>query len=130
MDDALDPLYRDEILDHYDSSPYRGKLENPDYACDMDNPLCGDKIHFELSVGDDGRIDKVRFDGRGCIISQASTSILAEHLEGVPLEEARKLTSADALKILGLTLTPTRMKCGLLGWRALQKAVEEPAADD
>lgn len=129
MDDTLDPLYRDEILDHYDASPYRGRLENPDFVCDMDNPLCGDKIHFELCVGEDGRIEKVRFDGRGCIISQASTSILAEYLEGITIDEARDLTPNDVMKIIGLTLTPTRMKCGLLGWRALRKAVEETDAE-
>ena len=78
-----DPLYREEILDHYYSSPYRGRLERADHACDLDNPFCGDQIHVELAVDGD-RIKDVRFDGKGCVISQAATSLLAERLEGHP----------------------------------------------
>jgi nitrogen fixation NifU-like protein len=121
-----DPLYREEILDHYYSSPHRGRLEFPDLVCDLDNPLCGDEIHLELSLGTDGRISKVRFDGKGCVISQAATSLLADRVEGATLDEVRKITPADVVKILGVPLSPTRLKCGLLGWKALQKAVEEP----
>jgi nitrogen fixation NifU-like protein len=118
-----DPLYREEILDHYYSSPHRGKLECPDRVCDLDNPLCGDRIHLELCVDDDGRIAQVRFDGHGCVISQAATSLLADRVEGSTLAEARRITPADVVKLLGVPLSPTRMKCGLLGWKALQKAV-------
>ena len=121
-----DPLYREEILDHYYSSPHRGHLECPDLVCDLDNPLCGDQIHLELSLGADGRIDQVRFDGHGCVISQAATSLLADRVEGATLDEVRQITPADVVKLLGVTLSPTRMKCGLLGWKALQKAVAEP----
>jgi nitrogen fixation NifU-like protein len=117
-----DPLYREEILDHYYSSPYRGRLDQPNYTCDLDNPFCGDEIHVELTV-DEGRIREVRFDGKGCVISQASTSILAERLEGATVEEALQLGPADVVKLLGMPLTPTRMKCGLLGWKAVQKAL-------
>ena len=70
-----DPLYREEILDHYYSSPHRGRLESPDRVSDLDNPLCGDEVHLELSLGSDGRIEQVRFDGHGCVISQAATSL-------------------------------------------------------
>jgi nitrogen fixation NifU-like protein len=118
-----DPLYREEILDHYYSSPHRGRLECPDRVCDLDNPLCGDQIHLELRVDKGGRIAQVRFDGHGCVISQAATSLLADRVEGATLEEARQITPADVVKLLGVPLSPTRMKCGLLGWKALQKAV-------
>jgi nitrogen fixation NifU-like protein len=118
-----DPLYREEILDHYYSSPHRGRLECPDRVCDLDNPLCGDQIHLELRVDADGRIAQVRFDGHGCVISQAATSLLADRVEGGTLDEARQITPADVVKLLGVPLSPTRMKCGLLGWKALQKAV-------
>ncbi|MFO0889816.1 MAG: iron-sulfur cluster assembly scaffold protein [Isosphaeraceae bacterium] len=122
-----DPLYREEILDHYYSSPHRGRLECPDRVCDLDNPLCGDQVHLELAVSPDGRIERCRFEGQGCVISQAATSLLADRVEGATLEEARQITPADVVKLLGVTLSPTRMKCGLLGWKALQKAVAEPA---
>ncbi|MGC8638495.1 MAG: iron-sulfur cluster assembly scaffold protein [Isosphaeraceae bacterium] len=124
-----DPLYREEILDHYYSSPHRGRLESPDRVSDLDNPLCGDEVHLELSLGSDGRIEHVRFDGHGCVISQAATSLLADRVEGATLEEVRQISPADVVKLLGVPLSPTRLKCGLLGWKALQKAVEEPVKD-
>lgn len=121
-----DPLYREEILDHYYSSAHRGRLESPDLVSDLDNPLCGDEIHLEVSLAGDGRIDQVRFDGHGCVISQAATSLLADRVEGATLDEVRKITPADVVKLLGVPLSPTRMKCGLLGWKALLKAVDGP----
>jgi nitrogen fixation NifU-like protein len=123
-----DPLYREEILDHYYSSAHRGRLECPDRVCDLDNPLCGDQVHLELCLSHDGRVSQVRFEGSGCVISQAATSLLADHVEGATLDEVRKITPADVVKLLGVPLSPTRMKCGLLGWKALQKAVAEPGA--
>ena len=118
-----DPLYREEILDHYYSSAHRGRLDRPDHACDLDNPFCGDQIHVELSVGDD-RIKEIRFDGKGCVISQAATSLLAERLEGATVAEALAIGPADVVKLLGMPLTPTRMKCGLLGWKAIRQALQ------
>ncbi len=123
-----DPLYREEILDHYYSSPYRGRLERADHACDLDNPFCGDQIHVELTVEDD-RIKEVRFDGKGCVISQAATSLLAERLEGATVAEALELGPADIVKLLGMPLTPTRMKCGLLGWKAMRQALAPRPVD-
>jgi nitrogen fixation NifU-like protein len=120
-----DPLYREEILDHYYSSAHRGRLESPDLISDLDNPLCGDEVHLELGLGADGRISQVRFEGHGCVISQAATSLLADRVEGATLDDVRRITPADVVKILGVPLSPTRMKCGLLGWKALQKAVGE-----
>ncbi|MFO0953699.1 MAG: SUF system NifU family Fe-S cluster assembly protein, partial [Isosphaeraceae bacterium] len=107
MDDAL---YREEILDHYRSSPHRGRFESPDFSADLDNPLCGDRIHLEVKLDDSGKISEVRFDGQGCAISQAAASMLAEHVEGMSLPDARKMTSEEAVKLLGVRLTPTRMK--------------------
>ncbi|MFO0910515.1 MAG: SUF system NifU family Fe-S cluster assembly protein [Isosphaeraceae bacterium] len=126
MDDAL---YREEILDHYRSSPYRGRLECPDCSADLDNPLCGDKIHLELKL-DDGKIAEIAFDGSGCAISQAATSLLAEKVEGMSIDDVRRITSEDSLKLLGVRLTPTRIKCGLLGWRALQHALPGGNVDE
>lgn len=120
MDDAL---YREEILDHYHSSPHRGHLDAPDYAAELDNPLCGDHIRLEVAADADGRIRAIRFDGEGCALSQAGASMLAERMEGATLTEARRFTSEDMLKLIGVRLTPTRIKCWILGWRALQHAI-------
>src|SRR5438132_6817986 len=106
LDDAL---YREEILDHYRSSPHRGHLEAPDLSAELDNPLCGDRIRLEVRLDPQGRIGQVRFDGHGCAISQAATSMLAEHVEGMTLTEARRLSSDDAVKLIGVHLSPTRL---------------------
>jgi nitrogen fixation NifU-like protein len=123
MDDAL---YRDEILDHYFASPHRGHLESPDLSAELDNPLCGDRIRLELGLEPEGRTGRVRFDGHGCAISQAAASMLAEHLEGRPVAEARQFSADDMVRLLGIPLTPARLKCGLLAWRALQRALPAP----
>ncbi len=124
MDDAL---YREEILDHYYSSAHRGRLEAPDLVADLNNPLCGDKIHLEVQLNEQGKIDAIRFDGQGCAISQAAASMLAEEIEGIDLEEARKFSADDMVRLLGIPLSPTRLKCGLLAWRALQRATANPS---
>lgn len=121
MDDLL---YREEILDHYYSSPHRGRLESPDLHAELDNPLCGDHIRLELRLGPGDRIERVRFDGDGCAISQAAASMRAEHLEGRPVAEARQFSADDMVRLLGIPLTPARLKCGLLAWRALPAQVE------
>jgi nitrogen fixation NifU-like protein len=124
-----DPLYRDELLDHYDASPYRGRLDRPDRWAERDNPFCGDHLRLELELGPGGRIGRVRFDGEGCVISQAAASLLAEHLEGRDVSEAGRLDADGMLGLIGIPLTPGRRKCGLLAWRALHAALTEPAGD-
>jgi nitrogen fixation NifU-like protein len=122
-----DELYREEILDHARGSPHRGRLESPDGAAEVDSPLCGDRVRLELAIDGSGRIDRVVFEGAGCAISQAAVSLLAGRVEGMTVEQARAFSSEDALKLLGVRLTPTRVKCALLGWRALQHALPAPA---
>lgn len=121
-----DALYREEILDHSDRSPYRGRLESPDRSVEMANPLCGDCLRVELGFGPGGRIERMRFDGHGCVISQAGASLLAERVEGRAADEARRLSADELLDLFGVVLTPARRKCGLLAWRALQSALAQP----
>jgi nitrogen fixation NifU-like protein len=124
MDDVL---YREEILEHYFASVHRGRLEAPDRAAALDNPLCGDRIQLQLMLEPGGRIGRVRFDGHGCAISQAAASMLAEHVEGKALDEVRRFSAEDMIRLLGVPLSATRLKCGLLAWRALQQALPEEA---
>jgi len=124
MDDFL---YREEILERYYAAPHRGRLEAPDLHAELDNPLCGDQIRLELELGPGGRINRVRFDGHGCVISQVAVSFLAEKLEGGLMDDARRLSADDALQLLGIRLSPMRLKCGLLGWQVLQRALSESA---
>lgn len=125
MDDVL---YREEILERYHAAPHRGRLDAPDLYAELENPLCGDRIRLELELRPGGRIGRVRFDGHGCVISQVAVSFLAEQLEGALMDEARGISADDALKLLGIRLSPMRLKCALLGWRALQRALLESAS--
>ena len=87
---TMDDLYRQYILDHYREPRNHGHLEHPDCHAADTNPLCGDRVEMDLNVGGD-RVSEVRFDGRGCAISQASASMLTERIEGATLEELRAL---------------------------------------
>src|SRR5262249_22651585 len=102
-----------------------GRLEAPDRIVALDNPLCGDRIRLELMLEPEGRVGQVRFDGQGCAISQAAASLLAERVEGRPVDEARRFSSGDMVRLLGFALSPIRLKCGLLAWRALQQALPD-----
>lgn len=118
----MDDFYREYILDHYRNPRNRGVLESPDYTYEDSNPLCGDEIRMDLKVND-GVIKDIKFSGRGCAISQASASMLTEMIEGKPLDEVRELTKEDMLETLGITLTPVRVKCALLGLKVLKGSV-------
>ena len=119
-------IYEDHVLDHYEDPYHRGPLEGATHAHEADNPLCGDIIHIDLKLADDGTISEAWFDGKGCVISQASASMLIEQIEGKTLDEIRKFSAQDMLGLFGPKLTPNRQKCCLLSWRVLQSAVHAP----
>jgi nitrogen fixation NifU-like protein len=118
----MDDFYRDYILDHYRNPRNFGRLENPDAAAEDYNPLCGDEIRMELQLNGDGRIEELRFSGKGCAISQASASMLTESAKGLTLEEAARLPKEAVLENVGIGISPTRMKCAMLGLRVLKSA--------
>ncbi len=118
-----DPMYREEILDHARSTDFRGQLDPADHQAELDNPLCGDHLQITLRIDDQGRIDAIRYDGHGCAISLAAASMLAEHVEGRSLVEVREMSSEAMIELLGIPLTPLRIKCALLAWRTLQHAI-------
>lgn len=115
-------MYRENILDHYQHPRCRGTLENPDITYEDGNPLCGDKLRMDLRIRDE-RIEDVRFSGHGCSISQAAASMLCEKVQGMSLEEARKISRDDMLEMLGIELGPVRLKCGLLALKTLKAGV-------
>jgi len=117
--ERLDDIYDDHVLDHYESPYHKGHLPQPTCAhCDK-NPICGDQICLELKIEGD-RVQHAYFDGKGCAISQAAASMLCEHVEGKSLDELRALQAKDMLGLLQVRLTPSRQKCGLLGFRILK----------
>ncbi|HZZ01253.1 MAG TPA: SUF system NifU family Fe-S cluster assembly protein [Candidatus Baltobacteraceae bacterium] len=117
----MDDFYRDYILDHYRNPRNFGNIEDPDAQAEDLNPLCGDQIRIELKV-DDGVISDLKFSGKGCAISQASTSMLTESVKGMKLEDAAKLSKDVVLENVGIGISPTRLKCAMLGLRVLKSA--------
>ena len=118
----MEDFYREYILDHYRNPRNRGVIESPDITYADSNPLCGDEIQIDLLVKN-GVVDDVKFSGRGCAISQASVSMLTEMIEGKPIDEVKEITKEDVMEMLGITLTPVRVKCALLGLKVLKSGV-------
>jgi nitrogen fixation NifU-like protein len=117
----MDDFYREYILDHYRNPRNFGHLDHPDAAAEDLNPLCGDRIRFELKI-ENGRIVDVRFSGKGCAISQASASMLSETLRGQTLEDAARIPQESVIENVGIDISPSRMKCATLGLKVLKSA--------
>ena len=121
----MDDLYRDEILEHYREPHNFGTLDAPDASYEGHNPLCGDRITMMLSVDDSDNVSDIAFSGRGCAISQASASLLTDEIRGRSVAEVRAMTNQDILDLLGIEISPARLKCALLSLDTLQHALEE-----
>ncbi len=120
----MDDLYRDYILEHYRRPHNFGVLEDATTKYEGANPLCGDRITMMLGIRD-GIVADVAFTGRGCAISQASASLLTDEVKGKSVAEVARLTSADLLELLGIEISPARLKCALLSLDTLEHALAE-----
>ena len=124
-----DDIYREIILDHYRNPRNKGKLLESDVSVHDSNPLCGDEIDIHLKL-EEGRIKDIKFEGRGCAISQASASMLTEMVLDKPLNIVRDLAKQDILENIGLTnLGPARIKCALLSLKVLKMGMVKYYAD-
>ena len=124
MSSEFDQLYREVILDHYKNPRGHGAIANADAHAEGQNPLCGDEVSIYVSFGDDGdTIDEVRFEGRGCAISQAATSMLTELVTGRSATEVATHPKEALLEEIGIPLTPVRLKCAILGLGVLKVAL-------
>ena len=115
-------LYQDNILDHYRNPRNFGSIKKPTNEGSALNPTCGDSLHMDISVKH-GTISDVRFSGSGCAISQASASLLTEYIKGQDVEKARAIEPKTVFELLEVTLSPARIKCGLLSLETLKKAL-------
>lgn len=115
-------LYQDELMDHYLNPRHRRKLENPDLKGYMFNPSCGDAVAFELKLND-GIVQEVGFQGSGCVISQATASIVSQFVLGKTLRDIKTTTHEDILALIKVSLGPTRLRCALLSLQALQLVI-------
>lgn len=124
----MDDLYRDYILEHYRRPHNFGVLESPSVSHEGSNPLCGDRLTMQLGVRD-GTLERVAFTGRGCAISQASASLLTDEVKGRALSEVAAVTPDDLLDLLGIEISPARMKCAMLSLDTLRSALAELPAE-
>jgi len=145
---SLDDLYREVILDHYSHPRNRGVVDPADVAREGANPLCGDEVRVSLRLRD-GTVEDIRFEGKGCSISQASASMMTELVKGKRVEEAEQLIAAfkammqgqaggppeveaspadslgDLEALQGVRKFPVRVKCATLSWVTLEMALDE-----
>lgn len=143
MDDSLRELYQEVILDHSRHPRHFGKLEHATNSAQGYNPLCGDRVTIYLNVGKDSRIADIRFEGKGCAISQASASLMTDMIVGKTVAEAEKLMGGflnlvkgeeveglneddrETLNVMaGVSAFPMRVKCATLAWHTMKSALE------
>ncbi len=116
-------VYSETILDHYQHPHHAGELSNPTIKVSEDNPLCGDKISLDLVIKNK-TVAEIGFVGTGCAISQAAMSLLADEVNGKKISVLKKLTPAKMYALLHIPISPGRVKCALLGFTTLQKALK------
>jgi nitrogen fixation protein NifU and related proteins len=117
----MEDIYREQILEHSKHPHNSGTLPNPTVSHEEHNPLCGDRVRMDLLI-EGGVITDVRFQGRGCAISQASASLLTDEIKGKSVEEAKAFGKDDLLDLIGIPLAknPVRLKCALLSLKTLK----------
>jgi nitrogen fixation NifU-like protein len=143
---STESMYQEIILDHYRNPHHKGLREPFDAEVHHVNPTCGDEVTLRVKV-DDGAVADVSYEGQGCSISQASTSVMADLVIGRPVDEALVKADAflelmqsrgtiepdedvleDGIAFAGVSRYPARVKCALLGWMAWKDATAQAIA--
>ena len=147
MDDSLRELYQEVILDHSRHPRNFGALEGATHMGEGHNPLCGDRVKIYLMLDRDNRISDIKFEGKGCAISQASASLMTDMLVGRTVAEVESLMGGflhlvkgedagglgeddrERLDVMaGVSAFPMRVKCATLAWHTMKSALEGGAA--
>lgn len=121
----MDDFYREIIVDHYKNPMHKGRIDKSDFSFEDENPLCGDHIQIELKVDANQKVVDAKFDGQGCAISISAADLLLDSIIGKSVEELKTLSKKDLLDLLGIDLSPVRLKCALLSLKVLKAAVYE-----
>jgi nitrogen fixation protein NifU and related proteins len=119
----FEQLYRELILDHYRNPRNHGLVADADGVAEGQNPLCGDEVSVSVRFGEGDVIEEVGFEGRGCAISQAATSMLTDLVKGRTAQEVATMPRDELLEEIGIPLTPVRLKCAILGLGVLKVAL-------
>jgi nitrogen fixation NifU-like protein len=117
-------MYRQQILDHYKNPRNYGELEDPTFSHVGENPMCGDEIRVDVSLDDEKTIQQVAFSGDGCAISQAAASMLSQQLHGKSVDELLDMDRDDVIDMLGVEISPMRVKCAVLAEKVAQDGYE------
>ena len=124
-------LYREQLLDHYHNPLNFGTLPDADIDVEMDNPTCGDMIHLTAHLDGEGRIAKVMFEGQGCVVSMAASSMMTEELVGKTPAEIDAMNLGDVQEMMGgIKLSMGRVKCALLSLNAMKQGLHELKAQE
>ncbi len=116
-------MYQENILDHYKNPHNFGKIENASVHHHEYNPLCGDELEMFLVIDENKKIVDVKVYPRGCAISVASASMLSEQIKGKNIEELKTMTKEQILEMLGIPISPVRLKCALLSLDTLKNSI-------
>ena len=122
-------LYSQRLMDHYRHKRNYGTLQEADFSSGKFNPSCGDSICFEGAINK-STITALAFEGKGCVISQATASLLSEHCKNKSIDAVLCLDSSFILTLLGIPLGPTRLTCALLPLQALQEGLTNYTKDN
>lgn len=118
-----DPLYREIILDNWKNPKNYGVMKNPDIDVTKLNPLCGDEVRIMAKVKN-GKIEKVSFTCKGCVVAKALASQLTIVAKGMKVSDFKKMKPEEFLNKMEVGFSPARMKCALLGFSSLKNALE------
>lgn len=122
---SAEAMYNEVILDHYKYPQNFGKLENPNIVHRESNTLCGDVVEIQMKLNGEKKIYDAKFTGQGCAISRSSTDILLNNIKGKTIDDIKNLDKDFVLKLLGIEISPARLKCALLPLVALKTAVQK-----
>ncbi len=120
----MNNIYREQLMEHYKHPQNRGKMNDATVEVTENNPLCGDVIDMQLKVDGD-IIQDVMFDGSACAVTVAASSVLTEAVKGLSLRQAKKMTKEELIKLLGVELTTSRVKCASLPLEALHNLIQK-----